>query len=135
MAIFQPTTGSRSSGHKGECSPIPSAYILRGDYRATLTRAASKFPLNVVLPFGVVAPSAGSAEEPAGIVRAPAPAANVPLAAANFAEAGSNEYGGGFVVLADIATEPAITPTPEPSSKPMPPQVNASSNFLPLEVK
>jgi hypothetical protein len=27
---------------------------------------------------------------------------------------------------------PAITPTPEPSSKPVPPHVTPSSNFLPV---
>src|SRR4029077_12616029 len=73
------------------------------DYRATLTRAASKFPLKVVLPFGVVAPAAGSAEAPAGTIRTPAPAANVPLAADNLAEAASNEYGGGLLVVAESA--------------------------------
>ena len=51
----------------------------REGYRATFTRAASKFPLKVVLPFGVVAPAAGSAEAPAGTIRTPATAANVPL--------------------------------------------------------
>src|SRR5205809_869719 len=49
-------------------------------YRAILTRAASKFPPKIVLPFGVAAPAAGSAETPAGRSRAPAMTASVPLA-------------------------------------------------------
>src|SRR5205823_1433923 len=101
-------------------------------YRAILTRAASKFPPKIVLPFGVAAPAAGSAETPAGRSRTPAMTASVPLAPDSLADASSNEYGGGLVVVAESATVPAITPTPEPSSKPDPPQVTASSNFLPV---
>src|SRR2546430_1672567 len=103
-----------------------------GSHRAILTMAASKFPPKVVLPVGVAAPAAGSAEVPAGRSRPPAITASVPLAADSLAEAASNEYGGGLVVVAESATVPAITPTPEPSSKPVPPQVNASSNLLPV---
>jgi hypothetical protein len=60
-------------------------------YRAILTRAASKFPPKIVVPFGVAAPAAGSAEMPAGEARTPATAASVPLAADSLAEALSNE--------------------------------------------
>jgi hypothetical protein len=60
-------------------------------YRAILTRATSKFPPKIVVPFGVAAPAAGSAGMPAGSVRVPATTASVPRAAESFAEALSNE--------------------------------------------
>ena len=60
-------------------------------HRAILTRAASKFPPKIVVPFGVAAPAAGSAGMPAGSVRTPATTASVPRAAESFAEASSNE--------------------------------------------
>ena len=48
-----------------------------------------------------------SPEIPEGKIRAPVTVATVLLAPDNFAEAASKEYGGGLVVAADMATEPA----------------------------
>jgi hypothetical protein len=61
------------------------------DYRAILTRAASKFPPKLVVPVEGVAPAAGSEEVPAGKARTPATAVNVPLDADSLTEASSNE--------------------------------------------
>src|SRR5262245_11606845 len=65
-----------------------------GHCRATLTSAASKFPLKIVFPGGVVTPAAGFATAPATSASTPSTTARVPLGADNLAEAASNEYGG-----------------------------------------
>src|ERR1044071_1818591 len=99
---------------------------VRSTYRAILTSAASKLPLNVVLPSGVVVPAAGFATTPATSVSTPSTTARVTRGADNFAEAGSNEYGGAVVVVAASMSVPPFTATPAPVSKPAPPHVKAS---------
>jgi hypothetical protein len=130
-----PTGGSLDPNGAEIRTLLPNARSECTDYRATLTRAASKFPPKTVLPVGVAVPATGSAEVPAGSAKTPATTTKVPLDAESLAEALSNRYGGGFVVVAESTTVPPITPTPEPSSKPVPPQVTASSNFLPVGTK
>src|SRR5512132_1342409 len=104
----------------------------RSRYRAILTSAASKFPLNVVLPPGVAAPAARATATPGTSASAPSTTASVLLGADNFADAASNEYGGTVVVVAASIRVPPLTATPEPVSKPVPPHVKASNNFLPV---
>src|SRR4029077_8943698 len=101
-------------------------------YRAILTSAASKFPPNVVLPFGVAAPAAGFATTPGTSASTPSTTARVPLGADSLAEAASNEYGGAVVVVAASMNVAPLTATPAPVSKPVPPHVTASNNFLPV---
>src|SRR5262245_52014259 len=103
-----------------------------GHCRATLTSAASKFPLKIVFPVGVVTPAAGFATAPATSASTPSTTARVPLGADNLAEAASNEYGGAVVVVAASARVPPLTATPAPVSKPVPPHVKASRIFLPV---
>ena len=86
-------------------------------YRAILTSAASKFPLNVVLPFGVAARALGFATVPAPSTSPPVRPARVPRANDNFAAAGSSEYGGPAVVVAASERVVPLTATPAPVSK------------------
>src|SRR5262245_36359150 len=101
-------------------------------YRAILTSAASKLPLNVVLPFGVVTPAAGFATVPVPTSSTPAPTARVPRGDDNLAAAGRSEYGGPAVVVAASERVVPLTATPPPVSNCGPPQVTASSIFLPV---
>src|SRR4029450_4962962 len=104
----------------------------REDHRAILTSAASKFPLNIGLPAGIAAPAPGSTATPVTSASTPSTTLRVPLGADSFAEASSSEYGGAVVVVAASASVPPLTATPAPVSKPGPPHVRASSNFLPV---
>jgi hypothetical protein len=108
-----------------------SHFLGRSRYRAILTSAASKFPLNVVLPPGVAVPAAGAAATPGTSASTPSTTARMPLGADNLAEAASNEYGGAVVVVAASMSVAPLTATPAPVSKPGPPHVKASSNFFP----
>jgi integrase len=95
--------------------------------------AASKFPLNVVLPFGVAAPAAGFATVPATTASTGAAAERTPCGSDNRAvAAGSNEYGGPAVAVAASTRVDPVTLTPAPVSNCVPPHVTASSNFLPV---
>src|SRR6185437_462479 len=121
-------------------TPLPESHRTRrlhvwrtGEgHRAILTSAASKFPLKIVLPPGVVAPAPGSTTTPATSASTPWTTLRVPLGADSLAEASSSEYGGAIVVVAASARVPPLTATPAPVSKPGPPHVRASSNFLPV---
>src|SRR5947208_15522045 len=129
----QPPAGS-VLGRRDDARQRRGPGFARGklSYRAILTSAASKFPPKIVLPVVVGASWGGFATLPPGSASTPAGAARVLFGADRLAAALSNEYGGPLVVVAASTTLPPLTATPAPSSKPVPPQVTASSSFFPV---